>query len=178
MSPNTPLDPNGRPTFLPTGARPHRRRYVDQGNATAGAIAVDRARAIPAGVGAARFPAAPVRALVAHRMTLGCVSLAELAVTLRLPLRTLQRVRRSEVLGWTVADRCAVALGYHPSQLWPEWFAAPAAHRPRAAPSVAGSVTDRGVHSSRCPSRCTDSAPAPGWSRSTSRNVAAAPSRR
>jgi lambda repressor-like predicted transcriptional regulator len=64
----------------------------------------------------------PVRAVLCHRMRVDGTSLLELAATLRLPLRTLRRVQRSELLAWTVADRCAVALGYHPCQLWPQWF--------------------------------------------------------
>lgn len=73
-------------------------------------------------VGASRFPAAPVQALLEHRLRHGSVALPELALVLGIPLRTLHRILQAQLLGWMVADRCAVALGYHPCQLWPDWF--------------------------------------------------------
>lgn len=85
-----------------------------------------RRMAVPA-VGASRFSAGPVRELIEQRMRLCDVSLPELAATLGVPLRTLHRVLHAPVLGWMVADRCAVALGYHPCQLWPDWFPQPQA---------------------------------------------------
>lgn len=75
-------------------------------------------------IGARRFPADPVRRLLTERISRGDLHLAEMAATTRLPLRTLRRLVAARDLNWTVADRCAVALGYHPCQLWPEWFAA------------------------------------------------------
>lgn len=64
-----------------------------------------------------------------HRLRHGSVALPELAVVLGIPLRTLHRILQAQLLGWMVADRCAVALGYHPCQLWPDWFPdQPAAH--------------------------------------------------
>lgn len=74
-------------------------------------------------MGARRFPTEPVRQLLAQRITCGDLHLADLAATTRLPLRTLRRLVALHDLDWIVADRCAVALGYHPCQLWPEWFA-------------------------------------------------------
>lgn len=77
----------------------------------------------PSGLGAARFPAAPVQALIEQRSLQRGLALPELAIILRIPLRTLHRILQAQLLGWMVADRCAVALGYHPCQLWPDWFA-------------------------------------------------------
>jgi lambda repressor-like predicted transcriptional regulator len=90
----------------------HRRRRVDRQNGS-GAVQL----------GAATFPARPVRLLLQHRMLHDGASLPEVAASVQIPLRTLHRVLHAERLSWTVADRCAVALGYHPCQLWPEWFA-------------------------------------------------------
>lgn len=35
---------------------------------------------------------------------------------------TLHRLFTRDRLRWDAADNIAVALGYHPCQLWPEWF--------------------------------------------------------
>jgi hypothetical protein len=36
--------------------------------------------------------------------------------------RTIVRWRGGQRMRITTADRAAVALGYHPAQLWPEWW--------------------------------------------------------
>jgi lambda repressor-like predicted transcriptional regulator len=59
-----------------------------------------------------------VRSLAARRQ----VSLAEVAVLLRLDPRTVERVLARPRLRSDTADTLAVALGHHPCELWPEWF--------------------------------------------------------
>jgi lambda repressor-like predicted transcriptional regulator len=81
------------------------------------------------GMGSLRFPVEPVRLLVEQRLHDRKVSLLECSRTLGLPLRTLVRVLGSETISWMVADRCAVAFGYHPCQLWPDWFTDTARNR-------------------------------------------------
>lgn len=68
------------------------------------------------------YPAGPARArLRAHADDSG-QSLPDLADALGLPLRTLNRVLGATRIRWNTADRVAVALGSHPSELWPDWF--------------------------------------------------------
>jgi lambda repressor-like predicted transcriptional regulator len=81
-------------------------------------------------MGSVRFPVDPVRQLIERRLLDRGVSLLECACTLGLPLRTLVRVLGSDTISWMVADRCAVAFGYHPCQLWPDWFADPQPQSP------------------------------------------------
>ncbi|GAC1442399.1 MAG: hypothetical protein NVSMB55_13010 [Mycobacteriales bacterium] len=70
----------------------------------------------------ASFSAQPARQLMLDRAAHEQVPLTELAQRLRLPRRTLHRVLGSSELRWDTADRVAVALGRHPSELWPGWF--------------------------------------------------------
>jgi lambda repressor-like predicted transcriptional regulator len=50
--------------------------------------------------------------------------LSTLALQVGLDRRTLERVRSRHRLRSDAADRISVALGHHPSELWPEWFSA------------------------------------------------------
>lgn len=68
------------------------------------------------------FDAEPARALLLVRARQAHISLCELALAIGLPKRTLQRVLGSARLRWDIADRTAVALGYHPCEVWPTWF--------------------------------------------------------
>jgi lambda repressor-like predicted transcriptional regulator len=36
--------------------------------------------------------------------------------------RTLERLRKKDRIRLDTADRIAVALGRHPSEIWPDWF--------------------------------------------------------
>ncbi|MDX6287689.1 MAG: Winged helix-turn-helix DNA-binding [Frankiales bacterium] len=72
--------------------------------------------------GPAYYENAPARAALAARAADTGLPLTELAPVLGLPLRTLHRVLGGVRLRWDTADRIAVALGYHPCELWPEWF--------------------------------------------------------
>ena len=62
------------------------------------------------------FPAAPARRLLA-RVVADCDgNLSAASVALHVDRSTLHRLRSD------AADRIAVALGRHPSELWPQWF--------------------------------------------------------
>ena len=68
------------------------------------------------------FNAEPARALLLARARAAELSLRELALSIGLPKRTLHRVLSSSRLRWDIADRVAIALGYHPCEVWPSWF--------------------------------------------------------
>jgi lambda repressor-like predicted transcriptional regulator len=51
----------------------------------------------------------------------GCRSVAAVAQKTGFPLRTVQRWAHLGVTD-NYADRLAVRLGFHPSEIWPEWF--------------------------------------------------------
>ncbi len=68
------------------------------------------------------FPAEPARQLLLARADVHNITLTELGDILGLPRRTLHRLLASPRLRWDAADRVAVALGRHPSELWPGWF--------------------------------------------------------
>jgi lambda repressor-like predicted transcriptional regulator len=68
------------------------------------------------------FDTAPARTLLLARAQDRQLSLHDLADTLRLPPRTLARVLTRTQLRWDTADRIAIALGHHPSELWPSWY--------------------------------------------------------
>lgn len=68
------------------------------------------------------YPAAPILAILQVRSQQRQVGIDELADTLRVPPRTLQRTLTRHTLRWDTADRLAIALGHHPSELWPDWF--------------------------------------------------------
>lgn len=70
------------------------------------------------------FAAGPARRLVA-RVVADCDgNVTAASVVLRVDRSTLHRLLRRDRLRSDAADRIAVALGRHPSELWPEWFAA------------------------------------------------------
>jgi lambda repressor-like predicted transcriptional regulator len=74
-------------------------------------------------VGARWFDAKPARAAIERRAADRDVGTRELAIDLGLDRRTVQRLLLRDRLRSDTADRIAVALGKHPSELWPEWFA-------------------------------------------------------
>lgn len=72
--------------------------------------------------GAPFFPAAPARRLLA-RVVADCNgNLTAASVALRVDRSTLHRVLSRDRLRSDAADRIAVTLGRHPSELWPDWF--------------------------------------------------------
>jgi lambda repressor-like predicted transcriptional regulator len=75
-------------------------------------------------VGAGRrfLPAAPAQRLLRQQAARQAGDLSALAQVLRLERSTLYRVLGRERLRYDTADRIAVCLGRHPSELWPEWF--------------------------------------------------------
>ena len=69
------------------------------------------------------FPAGPARRLVA-RVVADCDgNLTAASATLHVDRSTLHRLLSRDRLRSDAADRIAVTLGRHPSELWPEWFA-------------------------------------------------------
>ena len=50
-------------------------------------------------------------------------TITDLAEELRIDRRTLQRVLAKRSVRSDTADRISIALGRHPGELWPEWFA-------------------------------------------------------
>jgi lambda repressor-like predicted transcriptional regulator len=75
------------------------------------------------GVGAATFSAQPLQQRLSERAARAGVTTTEMCVLLGVPRRTMHRVLRSTRLRWDTADRMAIALGHHPHEVWPEWFA-------------------------------------------------------
>ncbi len=69
------------------------------------------------------FDAAPARGALLTFALQRQIPMTELAVTLSLPRTTLYRVLRATALPEHTADRVAVALGHHPCEWWPSWFA-------------------------------------------------------
>jgi lambda repressor-like predicted transcriptional regulator len=67
------------------------------------------------------FDAAPAQQLLQQRAAEHELSVVELADILGIPRRTLLRVMTRTELRWDTADRIAIALGYHPIELWPSW---------------------------------------------------------
>lgn len=68
------------------------------------------------------YPAEPARRLLLAHAERHDVTLTEVGDVLGLPRRTLYRALAGPELRWDAADRIAVALGRHPSELWPNWF--------------------------------------------------------
>ena len=69
------------------------------------------------------FPAAPARRLVA-RVVADCDgNLTAASLALQVNRGTLHRLLSRDRLRSDAADRIAVTLGRHPSELWPDWFA-------------------------------------------------------
>lgn len=75
-----------------------------------------------AGVGGTFLPAAPAQRLLLQQAADQAGDLSALAQVLRLDRSTLYRVLGRDRLRYDTADRIAVCLGRHPSELWPEWF--------------------------------------------------------
>ena len=73
--------------------------------------------------GASFFPAAPVRRLVARAVADCDGNVAAASAVLRVDRGTLHRLLTRDRLRSDAADRIAVTLGRHPSELWPQWFA-------------------------------------------------------
>ena len=74
------------------------------------------------GAGRTFLPAAPAQRLLRQQAARQAGDLSALARVLRLDRSTLYRVLARERLRYDTADRIAVCLGRHPSELWPEWF--------------------------------------------------------
>lgn len=68
------------------------------------------------------LPSQPAQAAL-RRLLDGHADLSALADVLRLDRSTLHRLLRGDRLRYDAADRIAIALGRHPYELWPEWFA-------------------------------------------------------
>ena len=67
------------------------------------------------------FPTEPLRSLIELRRRDG-FGLNAIALDAGISRRRLQRAVAREVLRSDAADELAIALGRHPSELWPEWF--------------------------------------------------------
>lgn len=72
--------------------------------------------------GAPFFPAAPAQRLVALVVADCDGNLTAASAALQVDRSTLHRLRSRDRLRSDAADRIAVVLGRHPSELWPEWF--------------------------------------------------------
>ncbi len=70
-----------------------------------------------------RFPFAPLQALVQRRYGMD-VSPAFVAEVFDVSTRTLIRWKQNGLM-FQSADRAAVAVGLHPSLVWPEWWSVP-----------------------------------------------------
>ena len=69
------------------------------------------------------FPAGPARRLVARVVADHGGNLSAASAALAVDRSTLHRLLNRDRLRSDAADRIAVTLGRHPSDLWPEWFA-------------------------------------------------------
>lgn len=76
-------------------------------------------------VGARMLPSAPARRLVTLVWVDEGLTVTGLARRLRVNRRTLQRLFERDQISWVLADRIAVGCGYHPCQIWPQWFPSP-----------------------------------------------------
>jgi lambda repressor-like predicted transcriptional regulator len=79
---------------------------------------------LTARAGTTFLPAAPAQRLLREQAVVQDGDLSALAEVLRLDRSTLYRVLGRDRLRYDSADRIAVCLGRHPSELWPEWFPA------------------------------------------------------
>ncbi|HEX8001572.1 MAG TPA: hypothetical protein VF519_02640 [Mycobacteriales bacterium] len=71
------------------------------------------------------FPAEPVRRALRRLAAETDDSVCAIAVNVGVDRDTLHRLFTRDRLRWDAADRIAVALGYHPCQLWADWFDLP-----------------------------------------------------
>jgi lambda repressor-like predicted transcriptional regulator len=78
--------------------------------------------AAAAGPGRTFLAAAPAQRLLLQQAAARAGDLTALAEALQLDRSTLYRVLGRDRLRYDAADRIAVCLGRHPSELWPEWF--------------------------------------------------------
>lgn len=74
------------------------------------------------GTGTNFLPAVPAQRLLRQQAADQAGDLSALAQALRLDRSTLYRVLARDRLRYDTADRIAVCLGRHPSELWPKWF--------------------------------------------------------
>ncbi len=68
------------------------------------------------------FPAEPARRALRRLAKDRDLSICALADNVGVDRDALHRLFTRDRLRCDAADRIAVALGYHPCQLWPEWF--------------------------------------------------------
>ncbi|HEU0130563.1 MAG TPA: hypothetical protein VFQ85_06185 [Mycobacteriales bacterium] len=68
------------------------------------------------------FPAEPARRALRRLVAETDDSICAIAANIGVDPCTLHRLFMRDRLRWDAADHIAVALGYHPCQLWPEWF--------------------------------------------------------
>jgi len=89
-----------------------------------------------------RFAAQPARDAVARYATRRQPPITEVATALGLDRSTLLRLHTRDWLRYDAADHIAIALGQHPSELWPDWFTPATAAQ--LAPSAASLRDDTG----------------------------------
>ena len=70
-----------------------------------------------------RFPAGPAQRAIQGFAQRHNLSLDGVAFAIALDAQLIGSVMQRRWLPWESADTLAVALGKHPSALWPEWFA-------------------------------------------------------
>ena len=70
----------------------------------------------------AMFPAEPARKALVTLALRRQFSLMDAALEIHLDEATARNVFLRRWLPWDRADQIAVALGQHPSELWPDWF--------------------------------------------------------
>lgn len=75
------------------------------------------------------LPTAPLLAALQARAQRDALSVDDLVSLLAIDRRWLLRLRHRATLREDAGDRWAVALGKHPSEIWPEWFGWPASRR-------------------------------------------------
>jgi lambda repressor-like predicted transcriptional regulator len=68
------------------------------------------------------FPAEPARRALRQLAAETDDSVCTIAENIGVDRSTVLRLFTRDRLRWDAADHIAVALGYHPCQLWPEWF--------------------------------------------------------
>jgi lambda repressor-like predicted transcriptional regulator len=68
------------------------------------------------------FEAGPARARLETAARNRGLPIIHLASELGIPRRTVCRIIAGSRIRWSTADRVAIALGHHPSELWPHWF--------------------------------------------------------
>lgn len=68
------------------------------------------------------FSAEPARRALRQLATDKDNTIVDIALAAGIDRCTVQRIFTRDRLRYDAADNVAVALGYHPCQLWPEWF--------------------------------------------------------